>query len=48
MPELNSDNEFTALPSIKGVPTLAILAKTNAIMARTTLIFKSLRSFNHR
>ena len=35
MPELNSDNEFTALPNIKGVPTLAILAKTNAIIERT-------------
>ena len=45
MPELNSVNEFTALPNIKGVATLAILAKTNAIIARTTLIFKSLTFF---
>jgi hypothetical protein len=48
IPELNSDKEFTAFPNTKGVPTLAILAKTKAIIAKTTLVFKSLRFLGHR
>ena len=48
IPELSSDKEFTALPNTKGVIKLAILAKTKAIIAKTTLILRSLRSFGHK
>ena len=41
IPELNSVREFTALPNINGVVTLATFAKIKATTAKLTLVFKS-------
>ncbi|KFX71955.1 MAG: hypothetical protein FF85_05515 [alpha proteobacterium QL1] len=48
MPELSSANELTDAPSTRGVETLANFARTRAITAKLTLVFKSLRLSGHK
>ena len=48
MPLLKSVRESTALPKMRGVYTLAILAKTMLNKAKTTLILRSLLLLGHR
>ena len=48
MPLLKSVRESTASPKMRGVYTLAILAKTMLNKAKTTLILRSLLLLGHR